>query len=608
MRILLSTLGRYAPVGVLAGIQLAVIAMAPSVAPSNLAEAPAAIGSSADAGTGAGGAGGAGGAASGGAAGAVTGPVTGGAVAGGAAAAGGPAAAHAAAAGPVAASGDTSHCVGGREFDVALAWFAPPCVAGTPGGTDIANGGATYRSGVTGNTIEIVDYITNYGAEINAILAAQHQLVTAEEATKYDAAVQNFLNKKFVLWGRKIHIDTVAGQCNYQDDNCMIPELEGVIKNYHPYMMLWFTTVCPECFSYIASRGVIAVGGLGFSGDFAKANAPFYYSATGSSTLIEEAFAEWWCSSMSSANSSRVVTYTGDQNVSQKMNGRKRVLGFISPNKPDNENTIQNYLWPRLKQLCGEDPSTFHHYWYAQDINTAAQQVQAGNAQMDTPTNPATSVVCICDVVAPEFTYQGEQNNNYWPENIIADVQGMGQDPSAQPYDAAFSCPNGNASNPCSFDDAVGVTVADPPEDQNNDPGIRIWHEGGGTGPLPGDSQGDQLSGILASSLSAQWVMMATLIENAGPRLEPYSMQKAALQIPPISGGNHPVLQFSADDWHWTRSVRVVWWDAHRKSSYNNQNGTWVSWPSPTTWFTMRSFPDEPGGPPGIPPARQRTS
>jgi hypothetical protein len=611
MRTVLSTLGRYAPIGVLAGIQLAVIAIAPSVAPAaGVAEAPQGASSSAglgNAGTGAGGSA----ATSGGAAGsAASGPLTGGTTSGGAAAgAGGQAVAHAAgAAAPAAASGDTSHCAGGREFDVSIAWFAPPCVAGTPGGVDAANGGATYRMGVTGSTIEIVDYITNYGAEINTILAAQHQLVTAEEAKPFDQAMQTFLNKKFVLWGRKVHVDTVAGQCNYQDDNCIIPEIDHVVSTYKPYMVLWFTTVCPECFSEIAHDGAIAVGGLSFSGDFAKANAPFYYSATASSTLIEEAFAEWWCSSMSSANSSRTVTYTGNQNASQQFNGQKRVLGFISPNKPDNENTITNYLWPRLHQLCGEDPSTFHHYWYAQDINTAAQQVQAGNAQMDTPTNPATSVVCICDVVAPEFTYQGEQNNNYWPENLIADSQGMGQDPSAQAYDATFSCRDGNNTNPCPFDDAVGVTTADPQEDQNNDPGVRIWHEGGGTGGLPGDSQGDQLSGVLATSLAHQWVMMGTLIENAGPHLEPFSMQRAALQIPPISGGNHPVLQFSADDWHWTRSVRAVWWAPHRKSSYNGTNGTWASWPSATTWFTLHSFPDEPNGMPGVPAARQRTS
>ena len=603
MRVLLSMVGRYAPIGVLAAIQLAVIALAPSVAPAAQANAGPA-GSSLTAGGGAT---------------ALNGPTTGGSTAGtgtaGSGAAAGSAAAAAAAAAsaraaalPQAASGDTSHCSGGREFDVSIAWFAPPCVAGTPGGVDVANGGATYRLGVTAKTIEIVDYITNYGAEINAILEAQHQLVTAEEAVKFDKAVENFLNKKMVLWGRQVHIDTVAGQCNYQDDNCIIPEIDGVVAHYKPYAVMWFTTVCPECFSEIAHDGAIAFGGLGFSGDFAKANAPFYYSATGSATLIEEAFAEWWCSSMSSANSSRTVKYTGNQNASQQFNGQKRVLGFISPNKPDNENTITQFLWPRLHDLCGENISSFHHYWYAQDINTAAEQVQAGNAQMDTPTNPATSVVCICDVVAPEFTYQGEENNNYWPENFIADVQGMGQDPSAQPYDATFSCPSGNGTNPCAFDDALGVTIADAQEDQNNDPGVRIWHAGGGTGALPSDSQGDQLSGILASSLSQQWVMMAALIENAGPKLDPYSMQKLALQIPAIRGGNHPVLQFSADDWHWTRSARVVWWDPHRASSYNKTPGTWVSWPNANAWFTPGSFPNEPDGPPGIPPARMRTS
>jgi hypothetical protein len=211
-------------------------------------------------------------------------------------------------------------------------------------------------------------------------------------------------------------------------------------------------------------------------------------------------------------------------------------------------------------------------------------------------------------VVAPEFTYQGEENNNYWPENVIADVQGMGQDASAQPYDATFSCPSGNSSTPCAFDDAVGVTNADTPENQDNDPGVRIWHDGGGSGALPGDSQGDLLSGVLATELCQEWVMMATLIENAGPDLEPWAMQKLALNIPAISGGNHPVLQFSADDWHWTRSVRVVWWAPHRKSPYNGQAGTWVSWPSASSWFTLGSFPDEPAGPPGIPPARMRTS
>src|SRR5260370_29050336 len=52
MNVLRSTVGRYAPLGVLAAIQLAVIAIAPSVAPAALTGANAAVGSTAVPGTG----------------------------------------------------------------------------------------------------------------------------------------------------------------------------------------------------------------------------------------------------------------------------------------------------------------------------------------------------------------------------------------------------------------------------------------------------------------------------------------------------------------------------------------------------------------------------
>ena len=77
--------------------------------------------------------------------------------------------------------GDTTHCVNGREFDPAIAFWAPPCVPGTIGATGVDNGGDTY-SGVTNDEITLVDYVSNYGAEVNAILAAQGSLVTYEAA------------------------------------------------------------------------------------------------------------------------------------------------------------------------------------------------------------------------------------------------------------------------------------------------------------------------------------------------------------------------------------------------------------------------------------------
>src|SRR5205823_14054444 len=89
--------------------------------------------------------------------------------------------------------GDTSHCVNGRQFDPAIAYWAPPCVPGTVGATGIDNGGNTYP-GVTGDEITLVDYVSDYGAEVNAILQAEGSLVTYSDAQVLDAAWTKFIN------------------------------------------------------------------------------------------------------------------------------------------------------------------------------------------------------------------------------------------------------------------------------------------------------------------------------------------------------------------------------------------------------------------------------
>ncbi len=124
------------------------------------------------------------------------------------------------------------------------------------------------------------------------------------------------------------------------------------------------------------------------------------------------------------------MSFAEDKNPAQDFNGQKRVLGVISTNDPDNEDTVTNVLVPALNRDCGDGGSVAqHHYFYSQDISTAAQQINAGVSAMDSPTDPATDVVCLCDPVAPELLYSGEQQHNYYPENILADVAGHGRRP-----------------------------------------------------------------------------------------------------------------------------------------------------------------------------------
>src|SRR3989442_10475042 len=145
---------RYAPLAALAAIQLLIIAVVPSRAPNRQVAAGATL--SSGGGGGAVSAGGAGGgatdlgtggatSATGGGSTAVAGGGGGGASAGGGGGGGNAAGGRgstAATVPPGVNSTDTSHCVAGRTFDPKIAFYAPPCVPGTPAGKFSDNKGA----------------------------------------------------------------------------------------------------------------------------------------------------------------------------------------------------------------------------------------------------------------------------------------------------------------------------------------------------------------------------------------------------------------------------------------------------------------------------------
>lgn len=585
---------RYLPLAAVVAVQLLIIAVVPSKAntPSTnvgVAGGPAqgySVGATAGGGgsaTGAAGGaiGGAGTGTAGGSAGATGSGGSGGAVTTAGGGAGGAQSTGAGAGGTAVASRDTTHCVGGREFSPAIDYYAPPCTPGPVGPAAYPNAGATYP-GVTKNSITIVDYVSDYGAEVNTILQAEGLLETYQDAQTVDKAWQSFINSHYVLWGRQVHIITYQGQCQSVPPNyaCLEAEMNTIVSTYHPYAVYWDTTLCSACFATLAADKVVSFGGDGFSDAFTNANAPYFYSPFESSTHMEQAFADWYCNQMQGP-----VQFAPDKNPAQNFQGQKRVLGIISTNDPDNENTVKQVLVPALKRGCGVTVN--HFYFYDQNINTAAQQVEAGISAMDTSTNPATDVLCLCDEVAPQFLYQGEQQHNYWPENLLADVQSMTLDSSSQNYEAgannssSLACPTPSVG--CEYNDAFGLSAYGPQEPQNNNAGTRTFKLGGGTS-LP-------ITGVEANIIWESYNMIASLIENTGPDLTPARMQAAAPSMGTIGGGTtgHAMVGFSAGNYNWTQDAEVAYWDPARTSSYNGQPGTMV--PIEGTRFLPGQYP-----------------
>jgi hypothetical protein len=466
--------------------------------------------------------------------------------------------------------------VGGRQFDPGIDFYAPPCIPGVPGAAYANNGGATWQ-GVSKDRIEIVHYVPDYGAEVNTILKAQGLFYDKSQAQVLNAAYENFINSTYQLYGRKVHIDTYQGTCQTvpPDLQCLIPEMDKLVATYHPYAVLFSTTLCSACFAELARLKVVTTGGSGFSDAFHNANAPYSYDASMSSSKVELAFADWWCHQMTSQKGSgRTAIFAGKQNPAQDFTNKPRVLGVVSTNDPDNQKTVQDVLYPALKKGCGEVVT--HDYFYAQDINTATQQSQAGTARMNTASNPATSVVCLCDPVAPQFSYNAAQNNNYWPESLLATDQAMDFDSVGQTYvdkggQTTLACPRPQQG--CSFDNGLGIGAAEPQVEKTKLPGYKVFKIGSKGGDVP--------AGIEPPTIDIFWNnynLLAGLISNTGPLLTPARMQAAAPKMGGRGGGatGHGLRGFSAGNWCWEQDVRVLYFNKHKASPYNAAAGSYI--------------------------------
>ena len=461
------------------------------------------------------------------------------------------------------AAGDTSHCKGGRQFDPSIEFFAPPCAPGKPGATGVDNGGATSM-GVTKDKITVVQYIPDYGAEVNAILKAQGLFYDASAARVTNAAFQTFLNKTYQLSGRKVDIKTFQGTCRTvpPDLQCLIPEMNRIVDTFKPYAVFFQTTVCSACYAELARRKVVTFGGAGFSEEFRQDLKPYNYDYGMSSTRMSKLFAEWWCGSLAK----KPAAYAGAQNAQQDFRKTTRQLGIISPNDPDNERAIRKVLYPALAK-CGESVKG-HEYFYEQNVATAAQQSQAGTAVMNSPQNPATSVVCFCDPVAPQFSYNASTNNNYWPEVMFATNQAMDTDSAGQSYMGDLACPQ--KSRGCAFDGALGLGQAEKSVPAEQLGGMKVFKASSKTDTT--------LQPLIIEIFWQNYNMFASLLQATGPNLTPQNMMASAPRLGTRGGGATGFSRraFEKGELSWTQDVFVTWWQKNKKSAFNGKTGAFT--------------------------------
>lgn len=564
---------RYAPLAAVVAIQLLIIAVAPSKAPSATDLATSGVpgaasgdpsqvgvegvvglneeGVAIDPATGAPVAGGGGGTAGG---------TAGGAAGGAGGAAGG-------ATGAVAA-GDTSHCVDGLQVDPKLFHYAPKCAPKFTGD----NGGATYM-GVTKDTIKIIKYEGKPNPAVDAILDSLGSNPPNEEVNRVMQGAAKFINDKYETYGRKVEFKQVDGTCDTvpPDYVCLRNEMRRIVQSEKPFAVLWLTTVASPAFDELSAQKVINMGGYHFRDTFNIQRKPYHWDQFMGGTQLAKLAGEWWCKRMW-GNGTAKARYAGKTGTGEGQNppnndirNKNRVLGVISTDDPENKNTIEDLKAELAK--CGAKVE--HEYYYAQDIARAEEQRRLGVARMrEAP--EATSIMFFGDAVAPVFLYRTCEEQKYYPEQVFVGSSLMDTDRATQEYDGTLN-PGGRQ-----MDNAFGIGTQPEVRGANQSMPGRILKAVGDNKPIPDNY-------ATAENDMGYFLTIGQMIQAAGPNLTPANVERGMFAQPGRGGATQGIVDLFLNGRSWKPNdytavddVREIYFSKKKTSAFNGKVGAWV--------------------------------
>jgi len=604
---------RYAPLIVLAAVQVLLVAVAPSSPNSGTSAYGSGGGSfAAGGGSGSGGSGFSGGASG---AGGVNGS-GGNLSASGGAGGGGGGGGGVGGGGSVGASGGFS---GGQAAGVPFncgpdgktigpTFGMPPC---TPTVPQSQNGGSPMP-GTNSSSINYVYYLAQGNAQVNAILNAENLAATSEQTCEALQAFTNEVNKRWNLYGRKFV--SMDGPGNHsgkayeqsQSDTCSFPYFQGqcsltppdppceraeadLIASMHPAYVI-APTADPALYNQLAKDQIVVSGGETEPDSYHTQVAPFYWDVFESGDLAAQMEAEYWCKKLNGKRVQFAGTGPGDV---MHFGGptapppiRKVAIVYPSTNG-DPTSTLSANLFLSLVngKECQPVGGQAKGYPYQSDINTAEQQSTTivGELKAD----HVTDVMCFCDPIAPVFATNTMDSQGYHPELPMSGIGLIDYDVLGQLY-------NKNVQR---F--AFGVSFLSDQVSFDQSDAVKAFQDSGASGA---PDKTENLNW-------AYYSLMGTTFQMAGPRVNPGTMRNGLFGLAPIGGGNdrlHPMLKFgnvgyTSQAYTGIQDAREVWWCGTQASPINGQPGTYIDVQDPSWRHQLGSWPADlkvfPNGP-----------
>jgi hypothetical protein len=450
--------------------------------------------------------------------------------------------------GDATAQGDTSHCKGDRQTDVI--YNSPPCAPAFSGD----NGGATYP-GVTDKEIKFVSFACQPNEQVNAILATQGLAASTDETKAMLDAVTRWMNKTYEFYGREIKWEYVIGDCpTTPPDPAKARQAAAEVAKGHPFAVLagGGGSAAADVF---AQAGILTLGVPWNGNEFYAARRPFRWDIFPSGTESADWLGEYYCKKLagkSASNAGQLIHPT----IGSRTTPRK--LGIITPDDGTGTSVPAAKHLAELVKACGKTDTPV--FTYQSDINRAQEQTRATVAGLINA--KVTTVVCMCDPIAPVFLTNGMTQNNYYPENLLPGLGLLDYDVLGRLYD------------PAQWSHAFGPSQLAQPVPFEQSDASKIWRAAGNSGsPCNG-----------CNLLTGYMTNLGSMIQMAGPNLNPLSVEQALVGNQYHRGGWNEtggkpdiyLIKYGQNDYNAISDFREVRWSATATSTIDNKQGAYV--------------------------------
>ena len=450
------------------------------------------------------------------------------------------------------AAGDTSHCAGAYQFDL-YDWHGPPCQPVFSGD----NGGAT-SDGVDAQTIKIIWFSEQPNEAVNAVLAPKGLARSNEQAEAAVKAYVDFINTHYELYGRKMVVEHVIGDCPQTPPDyakCEVAAQE-VVKQ-HPFAVIWITSLYADVFDIWANAGIISLGGSYYDSSYYTGRRPYRYDMGMDGTQSADFISDYYCKKLVSKHPDHAGTVIKSDIGARDTVTRK--LGVVVPEIPADTLTAQRVI-DTVRQCGGADAAVDHPFTYKSDINSATTQTEATVAAL--ATNKVTTIVCMCDPIAPAFLTQGLSSQNYYPEHVLPGLGLLDYDLLGQLYDPRQWL---HAFGPSQLPNFGTLDTTDQ---------AKVWQAQGNSGHPCGNNG----CGLEWSSVSG----MALMLQQTGPNLNAATFEQGVLgNIPPYGGtgltGKTALYQWGQDDYTGLSDEREVYWDPTATTPIDGSQGAYIT-------------------------------